>query len=74
MTMKESMKVTGSVSAFLAYPNAISYIKFEYFGAIHFLVTLQTNRQTELNSLPTPTDSVGTGNYRHQMRTQSSRQ
>jgi len=44
----------------LGYPKVIPYIKFEQFGIIRFWVMLrtdkQTNKQTALNILPTPTD------------------
>jgi len=52
--------------SFLGYPKVIPYTKSEHFGIFHFWVMLrtnkQTNKQTELNILPTPNDSDGVGN------------
>ena len=44
------------------YPKVIAYTKFEHFGMIRFCVMLRTNKkrtqkQTDSNILPTPTDS-----------------
>jgi len=43
--------------------------KFEHFVIIRFWVVLraskQTNKQTDSNMLPMPTDSLGVGNYRN---------
>jgi len=56
-------------TSFPEYPKVILYTKFEHFGIICFWVMLcqtnrQTNKQTEPNILPTPTDSVGVGSNR----------
>jgi len=50
--------------SFLGYPKVIRYTKFEQFGIIRFRVLRsgQTNKQTDLNILLTPTESVGVGN------------
>jgi len=52
-------------TSFLAYPKIIPYTKFEHFGITRSWVMLrtnrQTNKQTEANILPTPTDYVGVG-------------
>jgi len=49
--------------SFLGHRKVIPYPKFEHFEIIRFWVMLrtnrQTNKQTEVNILPTPTDSLG---------------
>ena len=41
----------------LGYPKVIPYTKFEHFGIIRFWVMLRTNRLTDSNILPTPTEN-----------------
>ena len=47
----------------VGYPKVIPYTKFEHFRIIRFWTMLQINKQTQPNMLPTPTDSVGVGDW-----------
>ena len=47
----------------LVHHKVIPYTSFEHFGIICFWIMLQTNKQTDKQTvLPMPTDIVGVGN------------